>query len=414
MRYRTLLAALLLCGVLSVNIRADAKPKPRPVFTEESARIPADPAGPGTSTTDLDLVDVDADGDLDLFVTNGTDSQDGRPNRLLINDGHGNFADESSQRLPARVDNSTHTAFGDLDGDGDIDALVANLGPEQLLLNDGTGHFTEHPERLPAPPPIMEDISPDVQLVDIDGDGDLDALIANENPFDQDPLHGGQNRLLLNDGAAQFSDASDRLPVLTDQTSAIATGDIDGDGDADVVVLNRGQDLVLINDGTGHFTDETSARLGDNADTSRNGALADLDGDGDLDLFVVNSRNEPIAVYRNQRDGHFKPIAQNVEPFDGETDTSLALVDLDDDGDLDIYLTNAGASNMGHGFTGGPDRILRNNGNAKFKDVTDQYFTPPNDPSTAVVFGDIDADCDLDLLVGNSGDDGAERVFIRR
>lgn len=412
MRLRTLLIALMLCGLLPVA--ADAKPKHAPEYVEDSARLPADPAGPGTSTTDLDLVDVDDDGDLDLFVTNGTDSQDGRPNRLLINDGHGVFADESSQRLPARVDNSTHSAFADLDGDGDLDALVANLGPEQLLLNDGTGHFSEHPENLPAPPPVLEDISPDVLLVDIDGDGDLDALIANENPFDPDPLHGGQNRLYLNDGAAHFSDATERLPVLTDQTGAIISGDIDEDGDADVVVLNRGQDMILVNDGTGHFTDETAARLGENSDISRNGALSDLDGDGDLDLFVVNSRNQPIAVYRNQRGGYFKAIPQNIEPFADETDTSLALVDLDRDGDLDVYVTNAGASNMGHGFLGGPDRYLRNNGNAKFKDATERYFEPPNDPSTAVVFGDIDGDCDLDLIVGNSGDDGAERVFIRR
>src|SRR5687768_10828960 len=84
-----------------------------PVFTEEPSRLPADTSLPGTSTTDVDLVDVDDDGDLDLFIAEGTDSPAPRPNRLLINSGDGTFTDESSTRLPARVDNSTKADFGD-------------------------------------------------------------------------------------------------------------------------------------------------------------------------------------------------------------------------------------------------------------------------------------------------------------
>jgi VCBS repeat protein len=384
-------------------------------FVEQSNRLPPDTTLPGTSSTDVDLVDVDDDGDLDLFVAEGTDSPAPRPNRLLINDGHGFFTDESALRLPPGQANSTKVDFGDLDGDGDLDALVANLGPEQLLINDGTGVFADRSvAQLPPPPTLFQDITANVHLADVDGDGDLDALLSNENPFDPSPTNGGQNRLWINDGTGRFTDeTAARLPARTDQTGAMLSGDIDGDGDLDVVVLNRGQDFVLVNDGHGFFTDETAGRFPVTADTSRGGALVDLDGDGDPDLVVGNSRNQPVALYLNRR-GVFEARDFGMTPLVDETDSGLEVVDLDDDGDLDVYLPNAGAFTVGHGFGGGPDRYFRNNGRARFQERTDKHFPGVGDPTTDAAFGDIDGDGDLDLVVGNSGDNGAERVFIQR
>ena len=107
---------------------------------------------------------------------------------------------------------------------------------------------------------------------------------------------------------------------------------------------------------------------------------------------------------------------QDVVPFPDETDASFALADLDHDGKVDVYLANAGAFSQGHGFAGGPDRILLNQGRAKLRDRTERFFTPPSDPTTAAAFGDLDGDCDLDLVTANSGPDnaaGAERLYIR-
>ena len=288
------LAAIPLSLILSSALLAQGQ---NFVLLEES-RLPIDTSAPGTSTTDVDLVDVDGDGDLDIFKAEGTDSLAGRPNRLLINDGTGHFADETAVRLPAAVANSTKADFGDVDGDGDLDAIIANVGPEQLLLNDGHGVFADASAQLPPPVPIFDNISADARFADVDGDGDLDILVSNENPFPGGL--GAQNRLWINNGSATFSDETLlRLPAAIDQTAAMLPGDVDQDGDLDVVVLNRGQETVLVNDGSGVFSDQTTGRFPVTSDTTRGGALADLDGDGDLDVVTGNSRGEAAAVYFN-------------------------------------------------------------------------------------------------------------------
>jgi large repetitive protein len=376
----------------------------------EEVRLPPDTSPPGTSTTDVDLVDVDGDGDLDVFKAEGTDSLAGRPNQLLINTGGGRFVNESATRLPPSVANSTKADFGDVDGDGDLDAIIANVGGEQLLLNDGEGFFTDGSAALPAPLPIFSDISADARFADVDGDGDLDILVSNEDPFPGGL--GAQNRLWINPGDGGFVDqTASRLPVAIDQTAAMLPGDIDEDGDLDIVVLNRGQENVLINNGTGFFTDETAARFPVTTDSTRGGGLADLDGDGDLDLVTGNSRGEAAAIYFNDG-GVFVAGTFGMTPSPDETISSLELVDLDGDGDLDVYLSNAGRFQAGHGFLGGPDRYFRNNGRGEFVERTASHFQPPDDPTTDAAFGDIDGDGDVDLVVANSGENGDERVFV--
>jgi len=413
---RSLVLLALLCTVPAWAHQGGSRgDESRFFFREESERLPPDTSLPGTSSTDVDLVDVDDDHDLDLFIAEGTDSPAPRPNRLLINDGDGVFTDETATRLPPAVANSTKADFGDLDGDGDLDAIVANLGPEQLLINDGNGFFSDaSATNLPPSPPLFEDITADARLADVDGDGDLDVLLSNENPFNPSPTGGAQNRLLINDGNGFFTDeTAARLPVDTDQTTAMLPGDVDRDHDLDIVVLNRGQERVLINDGDGFFTDETAARFPVSTDSSRGGALADLDGDHDLDLVIANSRNEPVALYFN-RHGRFRAADFGAAPLPGETDTGLEVVDLDGDHDLDVYVPNAGLFTSGHGFGGGPDRYFANDGHGRFREETEQHFPGLLDPTTDAAFGDIDKDHDLDLVVGNSGENGAERVLIQR
>ncbi len=385
-------------------------------FEEVSHRLPLDTSLPGTSSTDIDLVDVDGDGDLDVFIAEGTASLNGRADRLFINEGSGTWTDESVARLPSVLTNSSRSDWGDVDGDGDLDAIIGTVGQERLLLNDGAGFFVDESlARLPLPPPLLEDITAEARFADVDGDGDLDILIANENPFVPSPSSGGQNRLYLNLGGGFFSDeTAARLPPRTDQSGGFAVGDLEGDGDLDVIVINRGQECVLINDGAGFFTDETGARFPEVSDTSRGAALADLDGDTDVDLLVANSDGEAPRLYFNDGSGFFDEGLFTRHPRVYETLTAVELADVDGDGDLDALFANAGPFQGGHGFLGGQNLYFMNNGRGLFLDRTRVHFPEVSDPSFDVAFGDVNGDGVLDVAVANSDPEGGERLYLLR
>ena len=412
-------AALAIC-VAPVGAHPDGNHGNSASFVEESWRLPSSMANEpaGTSSTGVTLADIDRDGDLDIFLAEGTAGLEGRPNMLLINDGRGSFSDESATRLPAApILNSTKGAFADFDRDGDVDLVIANVGPEQLLLNDGRGHFVDASSQLPVAPDIFSDISSDVHVADLNGDRCPDILIANENPFDPSPDHGAQNRLWLNDCRGHFTDATAaRLPAVTDQTGLMLTGDLDRDGDLDIVVLNRGQELIWLNRGGGFFVDATRDRFPVTTDSTRSGALTDMNGDGTLDLVVSNSRGEVPRLYLNDGNGFFDEEPIPYLEADGETDTALAIVDLDGNRFPDVYIGNAGRFDGGHGFEGGPDHFFENH-HGHLREATAAHANFPVDQATtAAAFGDLDGDGDADLVVAGTGDGvlGRERIFMRR
>ncbi|MFK7893051.1 MAG: FG-GAP repeat domain-containing protein [Granulosicoccus sp.] len=407
------------------------------IFTDESTRLPADALENMKDTLDVELADIDSDGDLDLFVIEGSASQTGFQNLLWINDGHGNFADETSARLPMVDNNSTEIDLADVDGDGDLDALVANLGANQLLINDGHGVFTEGtlPQATqpgppgfsipfaPGAPPVFIEVSAEALFVDVDGDADQDIVIANENPFPNAGPPGDQNRLLVNDGSGQFSEATDRLPAMLDNSAGMAAGDINADGHVDLIVGNLGQNRALLNNGHGFFTDETASILPPLEDSTRKVVLGDADGDGDLDLLVGNSRGEQNRLYLNDGTGVFTDATQASLPFDESTSTDVDLFDFNGDGALDIFLTNVGDFVFNHGFLGEPNRLLLNDGYGRFSDATVPRLKERNGRSVNAELGDVNGDGTIDIVIGNSGGvdqpnlpppDGAERLFIRK
>lgn len=166
-----------------------------------------------------------------------------------------------------------------------------------------------------------------VALGDLDGDSDLDAFLANSFHLDVmgEPVHNAPNEVWLNNGQGIFTDHGQRLG--DDSSLAVSLGDVDGDGDLDALVGNRGPDEVWQNDGLGNFTG-SGQTLGNSQ--SRFVYLADLDNDGDLDAFTGG-----ISVGRlwfNDGQGRLK-AGQNLSYSRYHV---IALGDVDGNGTVDI------------------------------------------------------------------------------
>jgi len=211
-------------------------------------------------------------------------------------------------------------------------------------------------------------------LLDADGDGDLDIYAVQGGPLPGSGSPAQSGRLLMNDGAGRFRDATEEAGI-----TAIGFGmgawpaDVDNDGDEDLFLTNVGANALLVNDGTGKFTD-VSAGSGLEADPSFSlgAAFFDLNADGLLDLFVANYvqwepgrdptcfthaggrdycgpsmyRGAPDRLYLNLGAGRFRDVTEErgINDRDGRGMGVLAT-DLDDDGHLDLYVTNDGQAN---------------------------------------------------------------------
>jgi hypothetical protein len=369
------------------------------VFLEAAAgSLPAT----GDATRAVALGDVDGDGDLDLLV--GNDGSD----RLFLNAGTGIFADATATNLPAPAGNTAALALGDLDGDGDLDAYAGLYGqPDRLYVNGGGGMFVS----VGAPNlPALGTFARAVALGDVDGDGDLDALLGNTGPCGPLGCAGEQNRLYLNGGAGVFTDVTaTNLPGVADATRAVALGDVDGDGDLDVVAGNDGPDRRYENDGAGVFTDVTGTTFPTLDDDTGAVALADVDADGDLDALVGNGLasvpfgvdGSPNRLLVNRGTGSYTDATDATGlPILGGTSNAVGLGDVDGDGDLDAVVGNLEQ-----------DRLYLNLGTGMFVDVTAANLpAAPTTETHSVALGDVDGDGDLDVFAG--GISGPDRLYL--
>ncbi|MCA9675338.1 MAG: VCBS repeat-containing protein, partial [Myxococcales bacterium] len=342
------------------NYATAGTPEPQRLFHNTG-----DFAGPGLAFTEItddvlgaaavrlsrviEARDLDGDGDVDLFIGGAH----GTASALFRNDGAAGWVDVSSQ-LPAGALSLGDAEAGDVDGDGDLDLVLADWGgpPQQvdggqtrLWLNDGDGTFTDATAaRLPVD---LVGMSWDLELVDVDDDADLDVLVSCKL------CDGG--RLYVNDGTGTFTDDSAaRLPQHANNYEYEAM-DVDGDGDLDLVTINDGPQLretILINDGTGHFADDTAARLPgaeNRAQSDDNVAVfLDADADGDADV-LIGSLSDADRLWVNDGTGHFTTDA-TVMTLASPGTLGFAVADLDGDGRLDVV--------EGQGEVASPDHVL--------------------------------------------------------
>ena len=446
-----------------------------------SDRLPYDPA----DNKSCEIGDLDRDGDLDLFFT-------GEHNYLYRNNGSGSFTDITADNFPAAKseDGGDDAEFGDVDGDGDLDIVMLNLsGSPELYLNNGRGVFTDvtftnlsstayrgkdielgdvdndgdldiyitsfidrsrlylnngsgiFNDTTTSCLPPDGGLSMGADFGDVDGDNDLDIVVAKRRDFDTGQA---DNHLYLNDGNGIYIDATlTNMPDKDSMSFDVKLGDVDGDNDLDIYVSNRGQNSLYLNNGNGVFVDATSSCLPDDSGISYEAALGDMDGDGDLDIFVANNEEvfgEQNRLYLNNGNGVFSDDTSNI-PFDHAWSVDIELGDIDGDGDLDAVISNDGNRNYlyennGTGLLcyatsllppnyystynsaiadvdgdGDQDiflatmcawqnRLYLNSGD-KFIDATSSNLPTNHDCSQIAEFGDVDNDGDPDLFIGN-------------
>lgn len=331
---------------------------------------------------DAEITDLNADGRPDLIVA----SEYGQ-NIVLLASASGSFA-ESTNAIPrGRLHDSEDIAVGDFDGDDRPDIVFVSEDDQtnELYLQTKPGVFIDGSDRLPAPGGVTNA----VLAIDIDADDDLDLILGN----------AGENVVLLNDGDAGFTpDQDSRIPVDPRTTQDIEPADINADGDTDLIIANEGGNRILINNGDGFFADETDELLPSMPDMeTREIDAADLDADGDLDLVIANvgwrpGKDPANRVLLNDGTGVFSEVESLPSSGGNTLDTELA--DLDGDGDIDIL--------FGHSQSGPPLQVWINDGNAAFEDQT-ASLVPQLQLVHAIDLEPIDFDADgkLDLYVAN-------------
>jgi hypothetical protein len=248
--------------------------------------------------------------------------------------------------------------FGDIDNDGDQDLFVACYGKSKLFRNDN-GRFKD----------ITSEAGLDAWgnascavFIDYNNDGLIDILEGNY--FDRSTnlwnisstrilpqnfvraRNGGGLLLYRNDGNNRFTDVTAQAGLQSSGwTLDIGCGDIDNDGDQDVYVANDyGEDLVYRNNGNGTFTNITRQSTGGDFDAGMNVDFGDYDNDGYLDIYVTNITSGAIRqgnmLWRNMGDTTFINLAQETSCWDGGWAWCAKFLDFDNDGRLDIFNVN--------------------------------------------------------------------------
>jgi Tfp pilus assembly protein PilF len=292
------------------------------------------------------FADYDNDGWLDLFVIGG----DGR-GHLFRNTGSGTFVDVTAKAGVGDVKGARKAVFVDLDHDGDLDLLLIGNGPRTVYRNNLDGTFTEATASFGLAGGGDER---DVVFGDFDGDGRVDLFITNAS---------GSDALFHNGGAQRFTDVTASSGLTTKGGSgAAAIGDYNNDGFLDIFVAsaNGGDPTLWLNKGDGTFTRDARSSAAIQAIRKTTGLVAtfvDYDNDGWLDLVVGGNSvanaggGGNVFLFRNDGTGKFLDRSTLI-PASVRTAgaSSIAVSDIDDDGDEDLTLLDAG----------GAPRLLRN------------------------------------------------------
>lgn len=326
-------------------------------------------------TADVTLADLDGDGDLDVLTANGRHWAE--QDFVFLNAGSGRMLE--ARPIGEQIGASYTIQAGDLDKDGDIDAIVVRDNLTALVFeNDGDARFSLIGEIAESAGSARS-----ARLLDVDGDSNLDLVMVTRR---------GTDRLYIGDGEGGFGLPAD-LPGDGYGSTGVDAGDFDADGDYDLLIARRdgAASVLLINQGSGDFhAIALPASEGDH----RKAVFADMNGDERVDIILTGTTGEHLLYEQSEEEEFTEP---RLFGRTGDNVQAVAAVDIDADGDIDLV---AGAD--------GSNLLYFNNGSGAF-----QRETLPNSADTyGVAAGDMNGDGVIDLVFANSGT--ANEVVLTR
>jgi hypothetical protein len=357
------------------------------VDVSSAAGVADDGLGKGVA-----FADINNDGLVDIYISNK-----GGANKLYLNKGNDRFEDITA-KAGKGIDDPGFTlgsAFGDFDNDGFVDLYLAKGGQyeieaNRLFRNNGNGTFTDVTDKAGVG---LKAFTYGASWVDYDNDGFLDLYCANYGV-------GAKNVLYRNNGNGTFSDVTDAAGVGDRSWSWMGVwADVNGDNFPDLYVVNgrypEGEpNRLYLNNRNGTFTEMAKKAGVDDPNWGLGAAFADIDNDGDLDLFVSNYVG-PNNLYLNDGAGIFVKASQQIKGAHEGWGKGPTFGDIDHDGDLDLYEGDCKLANQ----------LYLNDGKGNFTNVADSQPVLKCETvrTKGTTFADIDNDGDLDLYVVNWG-----------
>ena len=392
--------------------------------------------------------DYDNDGDIDIYFSNADAAtlEFGIHNRLWQNDGTGKFVDVSVERgVTNRGGLGRGVSWGDFDNDGDNDLLVANMQssaqagdsvPTTLYRNQlaetGDPDFVDITRAAglmrkghakDASRGGITDTAGGIGWVDYDGDGDLDILWRSTDYEVDQALFRNNGDGTVTDVTAEAGIGIIGRVLAANGQGSSAWFDMDLDGDVDLLTPNEGDANVLFHNlGDGTFTEITRSRKPPqglaflNPGNSNGACLGDIDNDGDMDVYLPNA-DQANRLIRNDWVEKAQVTFADITLASGAGDMGGArgctMADYDNDGFMDIYVSNGGPSNSLFNdvvgglplsvqfyiaWTPGRNTLLHNNGDNTFTDVTDGSGAEGMGIGTGVASGDINGDGFADIF----------------